>query len=117
MVGDSVIEVSPSEPSVLEVDPVPGTSTAGQRKRPREGRPERTERTKVFICETCKLKFTDARKFQAHAMRHDSEPGVARLHCLPCRWSVCSDKVADAVTTHLVSNGHSRLFAKINSPV
>ena len=69
MVGDSVIEVSPSEPSVLEVDPVPGTSTAGQRKRPREGRPERTERTKVFICETCKLKFT----------------ADCRLQCLPCR--------------------------------
>ena len=111
---ESILEIFPPDPSVLELEPVPSTSTAGERKRGEEA-----ERRKVFVylCETCKMKFTDGRKFQSHALSHDSQPGVTKLHCIVCPWTITAEKVSRPVTSHLVSNNHRLQLARKMSSV
>ena len=126
-VGDSVIEICcPPEPSVLELESRPTTSSAGQNKktagaagaeRPRDrrgegrpvwvGRPRPGAKVFVYCCETCKIKFSDGGRFQDHARQHDSQPGPASLHCMVCNWTVSDSKVTEKLTAHLVSSKHS----------
>ena len=123
-VGDSIIEISAPEPSVLELESRPSTSSAGQNKkhhgaalgtprdrrvRGRDGRPVLVGPPKVFVfcCETCKVKFSDGVRFQAHARQHDSQPGKASLHCMVCNWTVSEENVAEKLSAHLGSSRHN----------
>ena len=121
-VGDSIIEISAPEPSVLELDSSPSTSSAGQNKkppgaprprdqrvRPGAGRPVWVGPPKVFVfcCETCKVKFSDGGRFEAHARQHDSQPGRASLHCMLCNWTVSDNKVTEKLSAHLLSSKHN----------
>ena len=131
---DSIIEIAPSEPSIMEIEPVnidnnrsnminnhhPVAGPSGLRthppnqRRPPQQPPRATPGNKTFMycCETCKKKFSDAGRFQSHGGWHDSQGRSASMKCLVCPWSVTDTSVSGPVSQHLFSHRHMINVAK-----
>ena len=139
---DSIVEVAPSDTSVMEIDPPQSSPTLNRNPNParisvnnirpiqrpvagpsgvrhqHHASPHHGKyspanvKTFLYCCETCKKKFSDGQKFQNHAMLHDNQTGSAKMKCLVCSWSVNDVNISKAVTQHLFSHRHAISVAR-----